>query len=117
MKLKLALTSLFTVLVATQVVLAQPPAPPSFDSLDSDKSGSLSKDEFAAFFSATPRDGRRGAGNGNRGGTDGPPGGAGSPPNPSDIFARLDSNGDGSVSKEEFNNRPAPPRSGGRPPQ
>lgn len=86
---------------------AQPPGgftPPTFDALDTDKNGSLSKPEVAAFFA-------------------GRPGGPQGAPNADAVFGRWDANGDGSVSKEEFDSRPRqggpggpPPGAGGPPP-
>jgi hypothetical protein len=70
--------------------------PPTFDQLDKDKNGSLSKEEVADFF-------KQFAGQGNGGGG----------PNVDQVFSRWDANGDGSVSKEEFDNRPRPQRNGG----
>jgi EF-hand domain pair len=83
-------------LAGAAAVGAQGFTPPTFDGLDKDKNGSLSKDEVAAFVG-----GLRGA-NG--------------PPNADDVFARWDANKDGSVSKEEFANRPRPAGPGGPPP-
>jgi len=84
-------------LAGAGAVGAQGFTPPTFDGLDKDKDGSLSKDEVAAFA----------AGIG---------GGPNGPPNADDIFARWDSNKDGSVSKEEFDNRPRRGGPGGPPP-
>lgn len=84
---------------ALSVARAQPPGGgPNFDALDTDKSGALSKEEVAAFFAQF-------AGRGGGGG-----------PDPNQIFGRWDSNGDGSVSREEFDARPRFGR-GGPPPQ
>ena len=94
-------------LLAVRFVGAQP-GPPSFEQIDKDKNGSLSKEEVAAFIAerraAAPRGGQ------------GPPGGGG-PPDASQIFGRWDANGDGKVTKAEFDARPRPPGAGaGGPP-
>ena len=95
MRIRLAFVSAFTLLIGAYA-WAQPPAgftPPTFDGLDKDKNGSLSKEEVAAWAKTI---------------TGGPNG----PPNPDEIFARWDANKDGKVSKEEFDSRP---RGGGAP--
>ena len=79
------------------VAAAQAPAPPTFDGLDKDKSGGLSKDEVAAFFKDRPA---------------GPNG----PVDAAAVFGRWDANTDGTVSKQEFDARPRPPGGGGPPP-
>ena len=89
--------SLIVLLGAAGVVLAQQFPPPTFDGLDKDKDGKLSKEEVAAFFAGFARGGGQG-------------------PNVDQIFARWDKDGNGSVSKEEFDSRPRPP-GGGPPPQ
>jgi hypothetical protein len=80
--------------------LAQPPGggftPPTFAGLDTDKNGSLSKPEVAAFFA----------------GRGGPQGG----PNVDEVFGRWDADKNGSVSQQEFDNRPRPAGPGGGPP-
>jgi Ca2+-binding EF-hand superfamily protein len=63
----------------------------SFEYLDTDSNGSLSKEEVAAFATRIPRR-----------------------PNPDEVFARWDTNKDGQVSKEEFDGRPR--GGGGSPP-
>jgi len=95
MKVRFFLVSAAALLIGAHA-WAQPPAgftPPTFDGLDKDKNGKLSKEEVAAWVKSLPA---------------GPNG----PRNPDDIFARWDANKDGSVSKEEFENRP---RGGGGP--
>ena len=82
-------------LAGAAAVCAQGFTPPTFDGLDKDKSGSLSKAEVAAFVAGIQ-------------------GGPNGPPNADEIFGRWDTNKDGSVSKEEFDSRPR--RGGGPPP-
>jgi hypothetical protein len=65
--------------------------PPTFDGVDTDKSGGISKEEVAAFFKSVP------------------PGPFG--PFPAEAtFDLWDANRDGTVSKAEFDARPRPPR-------
>ncbi len=119
------LAAMVAALVPASAALAQPPGPPSFDSIDTNHDGGLSQEEVAAMIAA------RGAGRGRPQGDrpDGPPpergpgdpnargggpGGPGGPPNPEGIFRSWDKDGNGSVSKEEFDARPRPgPRGGG----
>jgi hypothetical protein len=78
---------------------AQPPGgggPPTFAGLDTNKNGSLTKEEVGAFFAG-------------RGGPQGVP-------NVDDIFGRWDANKDGSVSQQEFDSRPRQGGPGGGPP-
>ena len=100
------------VLLGARIASAQP-QPPTFEEIDKDKNGSLSKDEVAAFIEARRAAGRAGGGGG------GPPPGAGGggPPDPAQIFARWDTNGDGKVTKEEFEARPRGGGGGGGPPR
>jgi hypothetical protein len=97
MRKRLSFVSAFTLLIGAQA-WAQPPGftPPTFDGLDKDKNGSLSKEEVAAWVKSLPA---------------GPNG----PRNPDDIFARWDANKDGKVSKDEFENRPRGGGGGGAP--
>jgi len=69
--------------------------PPTFDGIDKDKNGSLSKDEVGAWAATIPA---------------GPQGAI----NADQVFGRWDANSDGSVSHEEFDSRPRP--QGGPPP-
>jgi Ca2+-binding EF-hand superfamily protein len=69
--------------------------PPTFDGIDTDKGGSLSKEEVGVWVATIPA---------------GPNG----PANADEVFGRWDANKDGSVSKEEFDSRPRP--QGGPPP-
>ena len=98
-----------TLLLGTRLACAQP-APPSFDAIDKNKDGVLTKDEVVAFFEA-----RRaaGGGGGGGGGCGGGGAGAGGPPDPAQVFARWDANGDGKVTKAEFDARPRPGGPGG----
>lgn len=90
-------------LFAGTAVFAQQFTPPTFDGIDKDKNGSLSKQEVAAWVATIPAGGPNG------------------PPNADDVFGRWDANKDGSVSKQEFDSRPrpqgGPPGAGGPPPQ
>jgi len=73
-----------------------PPGAPTFSGLDTNKNGSLTKEEIGAFFAG-------------RGGPQGVP-------NVDDIFGRWDANKDGSVSQQEFDSRPRQGGPGGAPP-
>ncbi len=72
-----------------------------FGKIDADGNGSVTLDEFKA--GAEKRRQRfaerrgNGAGGGNR-----PGGGDRTPPSPEDIFAKMDANGDGSLTQDEF---------------
>ena len=103
--------------------LAQRPAPPSFESLDTNHDGVLSKDEVHAMFAHF---GRGGAHHGGTGNAEGPEGGGfgghhgggfggnaddsgrprGRRPDPDAIFASWDKDGNGTISKAEFDARP-----------
>jgi len=102
--------STVALLLGARLAGAQP-TPPSFEQIDKDKNGSLSKEEVAAFIAE-----RRAAGGGQPRGP-GAGGQGGGPPDPAQVFARWDTNGDGKVSKTEFDARPRPPGAGaGGPP-
>jgi Ca2+-binding EF-hand superfamily protein len=100
MKRTMMLASAFVLLAGARLGWSQQFQPPSFDQLDKDKNGSLSKQEVTDFFAQLA-----GRGNGNA---------QGGGPNVDQIFARWDANGDGNVSKEEFDNRPRRQRNGGQ---
>ena len=93
MKIRLSLVSAFALLIGAQA-WAQQFTPPTFDGIDKDKNGSLSKTEVAAWVATIP-------------------GGPNGPPNADEVFARWDANKDGSVSKQEFDGRPRPQGPGG----
>lgn len=87
-----------TLLLGARLAVAQR-VPLSFEAIDKNKDGVLIKDEVVAFFEA-----RRAAGGG---------AGGGGPPDPAQVFARWDANGDGKVTKAEFDARPRPGGAGG----
>jgi hypothetical protein len=109
-----------TFLFAARLACAQPPpGPPSFDAMDKNKDGVLTKDEVVAFFEAR-RSASGGQGTGAQNGQTRGPGAGGAqgrgPPDPAQVFARWDTNGDGKVTKAEFDARPRPGAGGGGPP-
>ncbi|HVS24313.1 MAG TPA: EF-hand domain-containing protein [Gammaproteobacteria bacterium] len=87
MRVRLSFVSALTLLIGTAVWAQAQFTPPTFDGIDKDKSGKLSKEEVAAWVKTLPP---------------GPNG----PRNADEVFARWDTNKDGSVSKEEFDARP-----------
>lgn len=93
MRIRLSFVSAVTLLIGAQA-WAQGFTPPTFDGIDKDKNGKLSKEEVAAWVKTIG-------------------GGPNGPPNADEVFARWDANKDGSVSKEEFDARPRPQGAGG----
>ena len=79
-----------------QASLAQP-GPPSFDALDTDENGELSKEEVSAMLARRQGGGGRGEGRG---------------PSVDMVFGRWDADSSGAISREEFDNRPR--RGGGQ---
>lgn len=82
----------------------------SFEQLDTNHDGNLSKAEVEAMFAHRMGRGDRPDQGQDRGDRSGPEAGAGGMrrqrPDPDQIFARWDTNHDGVVSKEEFDARP-----------
>lgn len=76
------------------------------EKFDTDGDGKLSKEERSAAREARGAEGRRPRGErgerGARGGRRGPGGPVGRMPEPAELFDRIDADGDGSVSKEQF---------------
>ncbi|MBF8270589.1 MAG: EF-hand protein [Gammaproteobacteria bacterium] len=97
MRKHIHLVSAFALVLGAQTAWTQQFTPPTFEGLDTDKSGALSKEEVGVFVAGIPA---------------GPNG----PANLDDVLGRWDANKDGSVTKEEFDNRPPPPGAGGPPP-
>lgn len=89
-------TCMGTLLLGGASLVTAQPTPPTFDDFDSDGSGVLSQEEVVALLA-------RFAGRGPGGAAGGPPAGR---PGPTMIFERWDANGDGAVSREEFDARP-----------
>lgn len=87
--------SLGLVLVCAAMAANVQSAPPSFDSLDTDSNNDLSLEELSAFFA-------RCAG----GQAGGPAGPRADRPAPEIVFVHWDADGDGAVSREEWDNRP-----------
>jgi hypothetical protein len=142
----LMLASALALLAPAGAALAQRPAPPTFESLDTNHDGVLSKDEVNAWFASRREAARRGGegrGPGGGGFGGGGPGGGGGfgghrggfgnngsggepqgasdggrrqRPSPDQIFASWDKDGNGTISKDEFDSRPRFGRRGGRPP-
>ena len=67
----------------------------TFESLDTDGDGIVTKEEFTANFNPPGRNGNP-------------------PPDPATVFGRIDADSDGEITAEEFENRP---RRGQAPPQ
>ena len=97
MRKHIQLISAFTLIMGAQSAWTQQFTPPTFEGLDTDKSEALSKEEVGVFVAGIPA---------------GPNG----PANLDDVLGRWDANKDGSVTKEEFDNRPPPPGAGAPPP-
>jgi len=87
MRIRLSFVSALTLLIGTAVWAQAQFTPPTFDGIDKDKNGKLSKEEVAAWVKTLPP---------------GPNG----PRSADEVFARWDTNEGGSVSKEEFDARP-----------
>ena len=84
-----AATALIT-LVATSAALAQQGGGGggiTFESLDTDGDGIVTKEEFTENFKPPGRNGNP-------------------PPDPEMVFGRIDADGNGEISAEEFENRP-----------
>ena len=63
----------------------------TFESLDTDGDGIVTKEEFTANFNPPARDGRE-------------------PPDAETVFGRLDADGNGEITAEEYENRPRRPQ-------
>ena len=83
------LASVLALAFSAHTAWAQQFTPPTFEGLDTNKDGKLSKEEVTAFAAGIPA---------------GPNG----PVTADSIMTRWDANKDGSVTKEEFDNRPRP---------
>jgi hypothetical protein len=94
MRTQVSLASTLVLTLGAQIASAQF-TPPTFDGIDTDKNGSLSKEEVGVWVATIPA---------------GPNGAVSA----DEVFGRWDANKDGSVSKEEFDARPRP--QGGPPP-
>jgi len=90
MKTHIALGSALALALGAQLVTAQQFTPPTFDGIDTDKNGSLSKEEVGAWVATIPA---------------GPNG----PASLDEVLGRWDANKDGSVTRQEFDSRPPPP--------
>ena len=85
-----AASALITLAVSTAALAQQGGGgggPITFESLDTDGDGVITKEEFTANFQPRAREGRE-------------------PPDPEMVFGRWDSDGDGEITAEEFENRP-----------
>jgi len=92
------LASVLALIFGAHAALAQQFMPPTFEGLDTNKDGKLTKEEVSAFAANIPA---------------GPNG----PVDADRIMSRWDVNQDGVVTKEEFDNRPRRgPGPGGPPP-
>jgi hypothetical protein len=95
MKTRIAAASALVLVMGAHFAGAQQFTPPTFDGLNTDGNDTLSKEEVTTWVATIPA---------------GPNG----PVSADEVFGRWDANGDGSVSKEEFDSRPRPQ---GPPPQ
>jgi len=99
MKKTIFAASALITLVATSAAFAQQGGGGggaiTFESLDTDGDGVITKEEFIANFNPPARNGN-------------------SPPDPETVFGRWDADGDGEITDEEYENRP---RRGQQPPQ
>ncbi len=98
MKIRIFAASALVTLVATSAAFAQQGGPITFESLDADGDGIVTKEEFTANFKPPGRDGRP-------------------PPDPETVFGRVDADGNGEITAEEFENRPRRGGQGQPPPQ
>lgn len=87
MKKTIFAASALITLVATSAAFAQQGGGITFESLDTDGDGIVTKDEFIANFKPPGRNGNP-------------------PPDPEMVFGRVDADGNGEISAEEFENRP-----------
>jgi hypothetical protein len=98
MKKTIFAASALLTLVATSAAFAQQGGGGggiTFESLDTDGDGIVTKEEFKENFNPPGRNG-------------------GAPPDPEMVFARVDADGNGEISAEEYENRPR--RGGQQPP-
>ncbi len=96
MKKTIFAASALITLVATSAAFAQQGGGGAitFESLDTDGDGIVTKEEFTANFKPPGRNGNP-------------------PPDPAMVFGRIDADGNGEISAEEYENRP---RRGQQPP-
>jgi len=95
MKISFFAASALLTLIATSAAFAQQGGGAiTFESLDTDGDGIVTKEEFIANFKPPGRNGNP-------------------PPDPEVVFTRIDADGNGEISAEEFENRP---RRGQQPP-
>ena len=97
MKIRFFAASALLTLIATSAAFAQQGGggePITFESLDADGDGVITKEEFTENFNPPGRNGNP-------------------PPDPEMVFGRWDADGNGEISAEEYENRP---RRGQQPP-
>lgn len=108
---KFTATGSMLILFGSISVASAQPGPPAFDDIDTDQSGALSQAEIGAMVERFA--GRRRGAGGER--SEGPSEERDQSrrrgPDPERMFGRMDTDGDGSISREEFDARP---RMGGR---